>query len=78
MNNFDTFCYTYLKHFQNNVKNNLSDYAFGMDKIPEVYEKMCAAFKRGSYNKDSDSIKMTCKELGIKYTYTEINKYLKG
>lgn len=48
----------------------------GMD-VAEVAERMIAAVRRNSFNKDSRAIKAACKELGIKpFTYTAIYAYL--
>ena len=37
---------------------------------------MYAAFIKRSANKEGPAVKMTCKTLGIGYTYKEIEKYL--
>lgn len=40
--------------------------------------RMKEAILKGSFNKDSDAFKLTCKELKIKHTYKAIEAYLKG
>lgn len=51
--------------------------SYGLDRIPVVMQKMRAAWERGSANKDGPACKATCKELGIKHTYTAIYEYLR-
>jgi len=44
---------------------------------PEILaEKMTNSLANNTANKDGAGIKNTCKELGIKYTYTEIQQFL--
>lgn len=40
--------------------------------------RMREAILKGSYNKDSESFKETCKQLKIKHTYKAIEAYLRG
>lgn len=58
-----------------------------MESYPERYSKSYEdtlkafteiAFKNSSYDKNSESIKKTCKILGIKNTYLDIDCALKG
>ncbi len=51
-------------------------YMFPASRIPDVVDRMRAAFIRGSYNKDGAAIRATCKVLGIKYTYAAINLFI--
>lgn len=44
----------------------------------ETNQKMRIAILEGSYNKDSESFKMTCKNLKLNHTYKDINSYLRG
>ncbi len=77
MNNFDTFMIVYKKQLKDAVVNYPQEYQFPIESVPDVVEKMGEGFNRGTYNKDGRAIKATCKELGIKYTYTAINEYLR-
>ena len=51
-------------------------YAAGRTTPEALAEKMTASLLSGSANKDGAGIKRTCKDLGIKYTYTAIQEYL--
>lgn len=51
-------------------------YFWPVEELDTVHSKMMVALIRGTANKDSHAIKWTCKELGIKPTYTEIKKFL--
>lgn len=44
----------------------------------DVIARMSASTLRGTYNKDSESYKRTCKRLGIKHTYKAITAFLEG
>lgn len=68
----------YTAHLLSVVTDYPKDYGYGVEDVPEVAKQMQAAFERGSYNKEGIAIQRTCKTLGIKYTYTAINAFLKG
>lgn len=72
----EEFMKVYEQKLINNVKANPKDYWFGVEGVPIVIEKMREAIKKGSFNKDSLSIKETCKELKIKHTYKAIFKFI--
>jgi hypothetical protein len=50
-------------------------YSWPSGELLNVYERMCAAIDRMSFNKDSHAIRWTCKALGIKHTYREIGSF---
>jgi hypothetical protein len=52
------------------------EYRFPVEFVPVVVDRMKDAIQRGSYNKDGDGFKRTCKALGIKHTYMAINTWL--
>ncbi len=54
-----------------------SEYQWDMAQYNEVCGRMFKAIQRGSYNKNSESIKATCKELGIPWTYKAIAEFIK-
>ena len=61
------------------VQNHPDEYAWGFlkaDQVHEVAELMKVAFIRQSYNKDGRAVRAVCRVLGIRHTYTDINKYL--
>ena len=41
-----------------------------------ILARMRAAIEQGSFNKDSDSFRATCKRLGIPHTYKAISAFL--
>lgn len=69
MNIFDI----YREELANAVRDYPNEYAWPIDQVPVVADRMVDAMKRGSYNKDGRAFKATCRRLGIKHTYTAIN-----
>jgi hypothetical protein len=59
---------------------NTPEYATAAARMtPEALAtRMTDGLISGTANKDGEGIKRTCKALGIKYTYSAINSYLKG
>lgn len=53
-----------------------NDYAWPAHELLNVYERMCAAIDKGTFNKDSQAFKTTCKALGIKHTYKAIAEFI--
>jgi hypothetical protein len=81
MTNRNTFMLTYVRNLALVVTNYPEEYQWNdtsLGQVAIVAEKMFAAMDRGGYNKDSRAYKATCKELGIKHTYTAIDAYWKG
>lgn len=76
MENIDKFMEIYEKNLRRAIREYPEDYYYGEETVPEVSQKMKSAFCRRSYNKDSHAIKWTCKELGIKHTYSDINGFV--
>ena len=76
--NLDRFCELYATNLEHAVREHPEEYAYPVETVPVVVSRMRAAFLRGSYNKDGRAIKATCKQLGIPYTYTAINTFLKS
>jgi hypothetical protein len=76
MQNFEVFLSEYAKQLKNAIINYPNEYAYGLEQLPDVIQRMAQAFYKRSYNKDSRAIKATCKALGIPYTYTGINSFI--
>lgn len=76
--NFDRFTQVYVEELTQAVLKYPDEYTWPVENVPNVAAKMIQAFRAGTYNKDGRAIKGTCKRLGIKYTYTAINAYLKA
>lgn len=76
--NLGTFCHLYAEELTRARAERPADYIWPENELPAVLERMCLAFKRGTYSKDSLAIRRVCKRLHIKHTYQAINAYLKG
>lgn len=77
-NNFESFMTVYGEELEKAVAKYPDEYRYPVSECPTVAKKMRAGFEQGSYNKDGRAIKATCKRLGIAFTYTGINTYLKA
>ena len=79
MNNLEKFLECYKKHLTEQVhKDPQTYYWYPITSIDTVFERMKRAIINGSFNKDSQSFKNVCKELGIKHTYKDIAGYIKS
>lgn len=74
--NFNLFCTTYLKHLTDQMTKHPDQYL--SNDIYLTYSRMRHAIANMSFNKDSESFKKTCKELGIKHTYKAIKSFMWG
>lgn len=70
---FYDFVDLYAKHLYDAFQNNPLDYGQGYDI---TLNNMKYAILKGTFNKDSESFKKTCKELKIKHTYKAIDEFL--
>lgn len=81
MDNKEQFKQTLAKHYTELFNSDDPDYNNAWLKskhTPEsLAEKMTESLRVGLANREGKGIKRTCKELGIKYTYTAIKDYLK-
>jgi hypothetical protein len=73
--NFKLFVSAYKIMLEDELKKNSQAYAYGIDQLDLVVERMTNAFKKGSFNKDGNAIKRTCKHLGIAHTYKAMNAF---
>lgn len=78
MNNRDKFLKLYKENLIKSVIEKPDHYAWPLSELDLVFERMASAIDRGSFNKESPAFKATCKALGLKHTYTEINKFIKA
>ncbi len=60
------------------IKRDPDAYFYQETAAPAVAAKMVRALAQGTGNKNSSSIRATCRELGIPYTYAAIASFLKG
>ena len=70
---FDVFVTTYANFLFANFKANPLDYAQGYEI---TLQNMKHAILKGTFNKDSDTFKQTCKALKIKHTYKAIDEFI--
>ena len=78
MTNIEKFTTVLTRHYSELFDSD-PDYGYSKGRLtPMALAKIMAdGLRTGSANKDGKGIKRTCKELGIKYTYTEIKEFLK-
>lgn len=74
MNKLDQFMMIYREELENAVREYPNEYAYSIDRVPEVFAKMKTAMLRSSFNKDSRAIKATCKRLSVPHTYKALNE----
>lgn len=74
----ETFGTIYTEELTKAVIQYPKEYTWPVANVPTVAKKMIESFKAGTYNKDGRAVKATCKRLNIKYTYKDINSYIKG
>jgi len=77
MSGIDKFMEVYKPHLAHAIVNYPNEYFYTVDKLPGVLTAMRLAIEGKSFNKDSRAIKATCKELGIKHTYTAIFEFIR-
>ena len=75
-NNATLFLDTYRAKLEENHKKSPDVYAWPIEELEAVYGRMKDAILRGSFNKDSQTFKDTCKALKIKHTYRDIETFL--
>lgn len=74
----EDFMEVYSTELKRAIVEHPDEYAYPVDEAEVVVARMSAAIARGSYNKDGRAFKATCKALGIAYTYSAINAYIRG
>ena len=77
MNNRDRFLAIYREKLAEAVVNHPDQYTWPIEELDEVMGRMTAALDKGSYLKSGLAFRNTCRELGIKYTYTAINEFIR-
>jgi hypothetical protein len=75
MTNKEIFSEAYRRNLERAAQSRPDQYGFIVGHVNETADRMLAAVERRTYNKDGFAFKWTCKELGIKYTYTAINNF---
>ena len=75
MTNKQRFFEAYKANLERCMAEKPYDYMPGIS-AETIFERMAPAIERGSFNKDSDSFKRTCKQLGISHTYKAIAAFI--
>jgi len=73
---FNRFMAVYSKQLARAMATYPSGYLWAPERADELAAKMSSAIVRQSFNKDSESFKWTCKELGIPHTYKAIREFI--
>lgn len=63
-----TFRVVYGEELKRAVSEHPEEYAYGVERVPVVADRMVAALKAGNADVKSRAVKATCKRLGIKAT----------
>lgn len=74
--NLQRFLECYYQNLLKSRKDFPEEYAWSDSEMSVVWNRMVKAIKGGSFNKDSRSFRLTCKELGIKHTYKAIREFI--
>ena len=70
------FLLAYRTELETAVLSYPDEYSWPLSELDAVFERMVAAFDRGSYNKDGRAFKATCNVLNIRHTYRAIDAYV--
>jgi hypothetical protein len=74
--NFDKFMTVYEQKLTDVITKYPAEYCYPVSEVPIVVSKMRKAFIAKTFNKDGRAIQATCKALGIKYTYRDIELFM--
>lgn len=74
--NANKFLEVYKKKLVENHQKHPEKYVWPLSELEEVFGRMKNAIIRGSFNKDSETFRATCRELKIKHTYRDIETFL--
>lgn len=75
-NNLNEFMRIYTLELAECVRTMPIEYAYGVEMVPTVAERMRNAIVKRSYNIHSPAFKRTCKAFGIKPTYKAVAEAL--
>jgi hypothetical protein len=75
---FAAFREIYIEELTKRIKAKPAEYGYNVVDVPGIVDKMISALDLGTANKDSPSIRATCKRLSIPYTLKDIQSYLCG
>lgn len=70
------FAEVYRAHLAAAVVSHPEEYAWPIENVPTVADKMIDAVRRDSFSKDGRAMRATFKALGVKHTYTALREWL--
>ena len=73
---FALFGAVYRVELEKAVKDHPEEYVWPVENVPVVADRMMAAIRAGTFNKDSRAIKATFKAFGLKHTYKALREWL--
>jgi len=76
MTNLDKFLASYREHLLTERMLYPERYLWPISEFEEVFRRMTAAIKKGTYNKDSKAFRRACREMGIPHTYRAIQNFI--
>ena len=76
MTNRENFLKIYTVCLKNAVEQYPHEYAYGVDRVPEVAEKVVESLSKGHALLNGRAMHDTCRELGIKFTTKAIKHFL--
>ncbi len=72
----NSFILRYRLDLRDAVEKYPSEYAFNIELVDTIAERMKVAIQKNSFNKDGRAFKATCKSFGIPHTYKAIDAFL--
>ena len=66
----------YAEQLEKAVREHPQEYAYPVDQVPTVVQRMRGAIQENRFNKDSTAFRQTCKVLKIKHTYKAIEQFI--
>jgi hypothetical protein len=73
---FALFGAVYRVELERAVKEHPEEYGWPVENVPVVVDRMMAAIRAETFNKDSRAIRATCKAFGLKHTYKALRAWL--
>lgn len=74
--NLQCFLDVYREELERSYKASPESYAWPWSDFDVVFSRMAKGIEAGSFNKDNETFKRTCKRLRIKHTYTAIREFI--
>lgn len=78
MKRTEIFRSTYLAELKAAIQKMPARFAYGVDKAELVTDRLMECIQNRNYLLTGEALKATCKKLGFKNTYKDIEAYLNG